>query len=84
MGVRFGPLFLWQQNCTYVSKKPMKYLLLLLFAAAACNESNRSSNVATDTMPTVKPKAYDTSRVVSPPPTGDSNVVAPDSNVESR
>lgn len=69
---------------------PMKSLLLFFIAGAvACNEPNNSNGSSTtetagDTMPTMKPDVTDTTRVVTPPPTGDSNVVRPDTTVKSK
>ena len=62
----------------------MRYLIFALLLVAACNDRESTENVSTDTMPTVKPDVLDTSRVITPPPTGDSNVVHPDSTVQSR
>ena len=62
----------------------MRYLIFALLLVAACNDRESTENVSTDTMPIVKPDVLDTSRVITPPPTGDSNVVHPDSTVQSR
>jgi hypothetical protein len=62
----------------------MKYAAFILMALIACNEPNNSSSVAGDTMPTVKPEVKDTSRVITTSPTGDSNIVKPDSSVKSK
>jgi hypothetical protein len=62
----------------------MRYLIFALVLLAACNDRESTENVGTDTMPTVKPDVIDTSRVVTPPPTGDSNVVHPDTTIQSR
>jgi len=62
----------------------MRYLIFALLLVAACNDRESTENVSTDTMPTVKPDVLDTSRVITPPPTGDSNVVHPDSTIQSR
>lgn len=62
-------------------------LFVFLMAALACNEPNKSGNdneASPDTMPTVQPEMNDTSRVVTPPPTGDSNVVHPDTSIKSK
>ena len=60
------------------------YLVVLLILAAACNEQSSSQNDNRDTMPVVKPDTMDTSRVITTPPTGDSNVVNTDSSAKSR
>ena len=64
----------------------MKSLLvmLLLIAVGACNEPNKSETVRPDSIPTLKPDTLDTSRVITPPPTGDRNVINPDSTVDSK
>lgn len=56
----------------------------MLAVAAACNEPNKSETVRPDSIPTIKPDTLDTSRVITTPPTGDSNVVNPDSTVENK
>ena len=50
----------------------------------ACKEPNKSGDVRADSIPTLKPDTLDTSRVVTTPPTGDSNVVYPDSSVKNK
>lgn len=63
-----------------------KPLFLFFFVAilSACGGSTQEE-ITNDSMPVVKPpEAVDTTRVITPPPTGDSNVVHPDSSVESR
>ena len=50
----------------------------------ACNGSNQSEVSTKDTMPVIKPEVNDTSGVVTPPPTGDSNVIHPDTSVKSK
>ena len=60
------------------------FAISLLTIALACNEPNKSETVRPDSIPTVKPDTLDTSRVMTTPPTGDSNVVNPDSTVENR
>jgi hypothetical protein len=64
----------------------MKSLLTItvLAIAAACNEPNKSETVRPDSIPTIKPDSLDTSRVITPPPTGDSMVVNPDSAVDNK
>jgi hypothetical protein len=64
----------------------MKILLAIGISATAiaCNEPNKSETVRPDSIPTIKPDTLDTSRVITPPPTGDSNVVYPDSSVKSK
>jgi len=64
----------------------MKSLLAIpmLLLTIACNEPNRSESIRPDSIPTIKPDTLDTSRVITTPPTGDSNVVNPDSTVENR
>lgn len=62
----------------------MKYVAFVLMTFIACNEPNNSSRVSGDTMPIIKPEVRDTTRVLTPPPTGDSNVVKPDSSVKSK
>jgi hypothetical protein len=64
----------------------MKHLFILsVFAAMiACKEPNKSGDVKADSIPTLKPDTLDTSRVVTTPPTGDSNVVYPDSSVKNK
>lgn len=58
--------------------------ILMLATVIACNEPNKSGTVRPDSIPTVKPDTLDTSRVITPPPTGDSNVVYPDSTVKNK
>jgi hypothetical protein len=60
------------------------YLVICLLFAAACNEQSSSQNESRDTMPVVKPDTVDTSRVMTTPPTGDSNVVNTDSTAKSK
>jgi hypothetical protein len=63
----------------------MKYLAsIILIIFLACNEPGSSETVRPDSIPTLKPDTLDTSRVITPPPTGDSNVVYPDSPINSR
>ncbi len=57
---------------------------MMLATVIACNEPNKSGTVRPDSIPTIKPDTLDTSRVITPPPTGDSNVVYPDSAVKSK
>jgi hypothetical protein len=57
---------------------------LMLVAAVACHEPDKSETVRPDSIPTLKPDTLDTSRVITTPPTGDSNVVNPDSTVENK
>jgi hypothetical protein len=60
-------------------------ILFLLITISACSESSSNEKITNDTMPVVKPpETVDTSRVITTPPTVDSNVVKPDSSVESR
>jgi hypothetical protein len=58
--------------------------LMAMITVLACNDPDSSETVRPDSIPTVKPDTLDTSRVITPPPTGDSNVVYPDSSVESK
>lgn len=60
------------------------YLALIIAFAIACNEPNSSASDSLDSMPVVKPEITDTSRVITPPPTGDSMAVHPDSSIESK
>ena len=63
----------------------MKYLMgITLITVFSCNDPGSSETVRPDSIPTVKPETLDTSRVITPPPTGDSNVVYPDSSVKSK
>jgi len=57
---------------------------IILVSVIACNEPNTSQTVRPDSMPTLKPDTLDTSSVITPPPTGDSNVVYPDSSAKNK
>ena len=56
----------------------------VLAIVIACNEPDKSETVRPDSIPTIRPDTVDTSRVITTPPTGDSNVVNPDSTVENK
>jgi hypothetical protein len=60
------------------------YLAILMIISLACNESGSSQHERNDTMPVIKPDTLDTSSVITTPPTGDNNVVKPDSSVISK
>jgi len=60
------------------------YLALIIAFMIACNEPSTSESDSLDSMPVIKPSITDTSGVITPPPTGDSMAVHPDSSLESR
>jgi len=54
------------------------FLFLLIAAAGCADPSSTAEETTNDTMPIVKPGVLDTTSVITPPPTGDSNVVRPE------
>lgn len=56
------------------------YLAFIILFAIACNDPDSSESGRLDSMPVVKPEITDTSGVITPPPTGDSMAVHPDSS----
>lgn len=53
------------------------FIIAVLLVTACGDASSDKQETTADSMPIVKPEVIDTTSVITPPPTGDSNVVTP-------